>query len=303
MRVAITGASGLIGTELATSLRGDGHDVLRLVRGEPRSPAADEVRWNPAAGYVDLERLEGLDALVHLAGAGVGNRPWTPGYRREVMDSRVQGTTTIATALAQLSAPPAVLVSASAIGVYGDAGDRVVDETAPAGEGFLAEVVVAWERAADPARAAGIRVVHPRTGLVMTSRGGILPKIVLPYKIGAGGRIGSGRQWWSGVSLDDEVAALRFMIDDSTLSGPVNLAAPEPARNADWNELLGRLLHRPAVLAVPAAVLRLAGKPLGGQLEEMLLFSQRVRPAALEEAGFAFAHPDVASILGWALSR
>lgn len=303
MRVAITGASGLIGTALATSLRGDGHEVLRLVRGEPRSPRQDEVRWNPGAGYVDLEPMEGVDAVVHLAGAGVGNRPWTSSYRRELVDSRVKGTATLATALAQLARQPAVLVSASAIGWYGDGGDRVLDETEPAGDGFLADLVVDWEQAADPARAAGIRVVHPRTGLVMAREGGLLEKVLLPYKIGLGGRIGSGRQWWSGVSLVDEVAALRFMIDRSGLEGPVNLAAPEPARNAEWNERIGERLHRPTVLAVPGPLLRLLGKPIGGQLEEMLLFSQRVVPSVLLDAGFEFQHRDAEAILDWAVPR
>jgi uncharacterized protein (TIGR01777 family) len=303
MRVAITGASGLIGTALAESLRGDGHEVLRLVRGEPRNPEPDEVRWSPDAGYVDLEQLEGVDAVVHLAGAGVGDRPWTPSYRRTLRDSRVRGTHTIATALTQLDARPSVLVSASAIGYYGDAGDRVVDETASSGGGFLAGVVRAWESAADPARTAGIRVVHPRSGLVMTGRGGLLPRLLLPFKVGLGGRVGHGRQWWSGISLVDEVAALRFLISHEDLAGPVNLAAPEPARNTDWTSLIGELLHRPTRLAAPTLALRAVDGLLGNQASEMVLFSQRARPAVLEGAGFVFQHPDPESILRAALSE
>jgi uncharacterized protein (TIGR01777 family) len=303
MRVAITGASGLIGTALRESLQRDGHEVLRMVRGEPRTPQPDEVRWNPPAGYVDVERLEGVDAVVHLAGAGVGDRPWTPGYRKVLLDSRVHGTGAIASALAQLQNRPEVLVSASAMGYYGNAGDRVLDEHAPQGEGFLADIVGDWEAAADPARAAGIRVVHPRSGLVMTRRGGLLPPMLLPFRLGVGGRIGSGRQWWSAISLADEVAAIRFMIEHRELSGPVNLAAPEPARNADWTTLIGERLHRPTLVRVPATVLQVLGKPVGGQLEEMLLFSQRMQPAVLEGAGFQFTHPDPPSILDWALDH
>jgi uncharacterized protein (TIGR01777 family) len=301
MRVAISGASGLIGKALAESLRSDDHDVLRLVRGEPRNPESDEVRWSPDAGYVDLERLEGVDAVVHLAGAGVGDRPWTAGYRRTIRESRVRGTGTIATAIAQLETPPAVLVSASAMGYYGDAGDAVLDEAAPSGEGFLASVVRAWEAAADPAREAGIRVVHPRSGLVMTNHGGLLPRLLLPFKIGVGGRIGSGQQWWSGISLHDEVAALRFLIDSHDLSGPVNLAAPTAGRNAEWVELIGKLLHRPTRVPLPAFALKIADPVLGHQPSEMLLFSQRMQPVVLERAGFQFAHDDPESILTWAV--
>jgi uncharacterized protein (TIGR01777 family) len=303
MRVAITGASGLIGTALDASLRADRHDVLRMVRGEPRSPAPDEVRWNPDAGYVDLDRLDGVDAVVHLAGAGVGDRPWTPGYRKTILESRERGTGTIAAALAQLDQPPKVLVSASAIGYYGDAGDTEVDEQAPTGDGFLAEVVRVWEGAAEPARAAGIRVVHPRSGLVMTKRGGLLPRMLIPFKLGVGGPVGNGRQWWSGISLADEVAALRFLIDHDELAGPVNVAAPQPGRNADWAELIGRTLHRPNWLRLPTIALRLADQLVGDQASEMLRFSQRVRPAVLEAAGFQFAHPDPESILGWAMEN
>lgn len=301
MRVAITGASGLIGGALRESLQRDGHEVVRLVRGEPRVPEPDEVRWNPKAGYVDIERLEDLDALVHLA-ASSPIRPWLGNQHRVLRDSRVDGTGTIAAALAQLSRPPRVLVCASSIGYYGDGGDARLDETAPPGNGYAAGVVRDWEAAADPARAAGIRVVHPRSGLVMTRRGGGLPLFTLPFRFGLGGRIGPGTQYWSGISLADEISALRFLIDHDGLSGPVNVTMPEPATNAQWAEAIGRALHRPTVVPAPTMALKIADKALRGQATEMLLFSQRVVPAALLAAGFQFAHPDVESILTWALA-
>jgi len=276
--------------------------VVRLVRGAPQVPGPDEIRWNPTAGYVDVERLESIDAVVHLAGSNP-SRPWLGGQQQLFRDSRVIGTATIATALTQLSRPPGVLVSASAIGYYGDGGDRRLDETAPPGDGFLASVVQAWEAAADPARAAGIRVVHPRSGLVMTRRGGLLPLMLLPFRIGLGGRIGPSTQYWSGISLADEVSALRFLIDHDDLSGPVNVAMPNPATNAQWTEAIGAALHRPTVVPVPTPALKLADRALRGQATEMLLFSQRIQPAALEAAGFTFAHPDARSILDWALSH
>ena len=302
MRVAVTGASGLIGSALVESLKRDHHEVLRFVRGEPRTPAPDEVRWNPTAGYVDVERLEGLDAVVHLAGSSTA-KPWLGGQQREFRDSRVVGTGTIAAALAQLDRPPAVLVAGSAIGFYGDGADRPLDESAPAGQGFLAEVVQDWEAAAEPARAAGIRVVHSRTGLVMSRRGGLLPLMTLPFRLGLGGRLGPGTQYWSGISLADEVSALRFLIDQPELTGPVNLAMPEPATNAEWTQAIGRALRRPTRVTVPRLALKIADKPLSGQATEMLLFSQRVVPAKLLGAEFAFAHPDVSAVLAWALAQ
>ena len=300
MRVAITGASGLIGSALLESLQRDGHEVLRLVRGKPRTPAPDEVRWNPTAGYVDVERLEGLDALVHLAATNPA-RPWLGNQHRSFRDSRVNGTGTIAAALAQLVRPPQVFVCGSAIGYYGDGGDAWLDETAPLGDGYAASVVRDWEAAADPARAAGIRVVHSRSGLVMSRRGGVLPLLTLPFRLGLGGRIGPGTQYWSGISLGDEVSALRFLIDHDKLSGPVNVAMPDPVTNAEWTEAIGRALHRPTAVTVPRVALKIADQPLRNQATEMLLFSERIKPAALLSAGFRFEHADPASILAWAL--
>lgn len=303
MRVAVTGASGLIGSALVPHLRAEGHEVIRLVRGTARQP--DEVSWDPATGYVDLAALEGSQAVVHLAGAGVGDHRWTEAYKAEIRDSRVRGTDTIARAVAQLDQEPEVLVSGSAIGYYGDTGDRVVDETAPAGSSFLADVVVAWEAAADPARDAGIRVVHPRTGLVLGGptrvwRGrspslsmGLLWPI---FSLGAGGRLGPGTQWWSYISLRDEVRALSFLL--TNLDGPVNLTAPNPATNAEVTRELGALLRRPTALPVPAAVL----KGVLGEFSSEILGSIRVRPARLLEAGFEFRDPTIRDTLTWVKS-
>lgn len=291
MKVAVTGASGLIGSALVADLRGDGHDVARLVRREPA--AADEIRWDPASGDVDLAGLAGAQAVVHLAGAGIGDRRWTDSYRRVILDSRVQGTTTIAQALARLDPPPRVLVSASAIGYYGDTGEREVDECSPPGRDFLASVVSRWESAAAPARDAGVRVVHPRTGLVLTRRGGALRRMLPFFRMGVGGRLGSGRQYWSFISLADEIRALRFLIDTEALAGPVNLTTATPVTNAEVTRTLGQLLHRPAVLPVPAVALRIA---FGGFASD-LLGGQRVRPLRLLDTGFTYHHPDITSAL------
>ncbi|TAK69221.1 MAG: TIGR01777 family protein [Actinomycetota bacterium] len=283
MKVVISGASGLIGSALVASLAADGHEVVRLVRRTPAAP--DEARWDPAGGTVDSAALRDCDAVVHLAGAGVGDHRWTPAYRQEIRASRVDGTTTLATAVAQLDRPPQVFVSASAIGVYGDTGSRTVDETAPAADGFLPEVVQAWEAAADPARAAGIRTVHPRSGLVLSRHGGALGRMLPIARLGLLGPLGGGRQYWSYISRRDEVAALRFLIDTPGLAGPVNLTAPHPATNAEVTRALGALLRRPAVLPVPAFALRVV---LGGFSDEVL-GSRRVVPDRLERSGFQWS--------------
>lgn len=290
MQIAITGSTGLIGSALVRALRDEGRTVLRLVRRRPA--AGDEVRWDPF-GEVDAAALEGVDAVVHLAGAGIGDRRWTSCYKRQIRDSRVEGTRTLARALAAMDRPPAVLVSASGTGFYGDTGDRAVDEGAPGGSGFLADVCRDWEAAALPAAEAGIRVVHPRTGLVLAREGGLLGRTLPLFRAGLGGRLGTGRQWMSWIALADEVAALRFLIDGD-LDGPVDLTAPEPVTNAVYTRTLGRALHRPTLLAVPATALRLA---LGGFADEAALVSQRVLPARLGKAGFRFRYPDLAGAL------
>jgi uncharacterized protein (TIGR01777 family) len=286
MKIAITGASGLIGSALAHDLEGDGHEVLRLVRREPRKPG--EARWEPG-GEVDTAALEGVDAVVHLAGAGIGDKRWSEEHKRRIRESRLAGTRTIATALAGLADGPAVLVCGSAIGYYGDTGERDADEDAPQGEGFLARLVADWEAAARPAADAGIRLVLPRTGVVLARRGGMLGKLLPLFKLGLGGRLGNGRQWMSWISLTDQVAALRFLIEGN-LSGPVNLTAPRPVTNAEYTRALARAVGRPAPWVVPRLPLRVA---LGGFADEGVFVSQRVVPRRLTEAGFTFAHPDL----------
>lgn len=290
--VAISGASGLIGSALAAFLATGGHRVLRLVRRAPAAP--DEVAWDPAAGTVDRTALEGVDAIVHLAGESLAAGRWTAARRRRILASRVDSTRLLATAAAALERPPRALVSASAVGFYGDTGERVADEDSPAGAGFLAEVCAAWEAAADPARIAGIRVVHPRFGVVLASAGGALAKLVPVFRVGAGGPVGTGRQWMSWASLDDALGALLFLIARETLAGPVNVVAPEPVRNREFARTLGRVLGRPALVPVPAAALRLA---YGEMAQQTLLASSRVIPARLAAAGFRPLRPGLEEAL------
>ncbi|MFI2369760.1 TIGR01777 family oxidoreductase [Streptomyces sp. NPDC018833] len=286
-RIAVTGASGLIGTALVRSLRADGHEVVRLVR--HAAGAGDEVEWDPRRQYVDVAGLVGCDAVVHLAGAGVGDRRWTQAYRKEIRDSRVLGTTAIAEAVASLDTPPRVLISGSAVGFYGDTGDRPVDEDAPPGDGFLPGVCVEWEEAAEPAQEAGIRTVLARTGLVVARHGGAWGRMFPLFRAGLGGRLGSGCQYWSFIALHDEVAALRHLLDTESLSGPVNLTAPEPVTNREVTRAMARVLHRPALLAVPTPALRLAL----GEMASDVLTSQRALPSRLLESGFSFAFPRI----------
>lgn len=294
--IAVTGASGLIGRALVPALRAQGHRVLRLVR--KTATSADEVQWDPKAGTVDLEALAGTRAVIHLAGAGVGDHRWTDAYKQEIRDSRVLGTRTIATAMAALQPKPAVLVAGSAIGWYGDTGDRAVDESSPAGTGFLADVVEAWEAAADPAREAGIRVVHARTGLVVAKQGGAWARLFPIFRLGLGGKLGSGRQYWSWISLRDEVSALMYLVD-SNLTGPVNLTAPNPATNAEVTAAMGKVLGRPTLFPVPAVALKTAL----GEFSTEILSSARVLPKVLEQAGFQWQDRDIASAISTALDR
>lgn len=291
--VAITGASGLIGSALAEALRADGITVRPLVRRPVQSPT--EIHWQPGSP-LDPEALRGVAAVVHLAGAGVGDHRWTAAYKKEILDSRVAGTDTIARAIAGMAVPPRVLVSASAIGYYGDTGDRIVDEDSPAGTGFLADVVAAWEGAADPARAAGIPVVHPRTGLVVSSRGGAWAKMFPLFKAGVGGKLGSGKQYWSWISLADEVKALRALLSGD-LTGPVNLTAPMANANREVTQAMGAVLGRPTVLPVPAVAL----KAVLGEFSSEVLGSARVKPSRLLAAGFDWEHPTIESAIKAAL--
>jgi hypothetical protein len=277
--------------------------VVRVGRAAPRgtgTPQLRDVRWDPDAGRLDPRELEGVDAVVHLAGASVADR-WTPAHKRAIEDSRVRGTALLAETLARLARPPRVLVSASAVGFYGDRGDEVLDERSAPGAGFLADVARKWEGATAAAERAGIRVVHARLGVVLSPAGGALPKLVLPFQLGAGGRVGDGRQWWSLVALDDVVGALHFAVATDALRGPVNVVSPEPMTNADFARTLGRVLHRPAFAAAPAFAVRLAmGRE---QADEVVLASQRVEPRALRDAGFVFRHPTVEAALRHELGK
>ncbi|OKK08254.1 epimerase [Streptomyces sp. CB03234] len=286
-RIAVTGSTGLIGTALVRSLRSDGHEVVRLVRRPAQS--GDEVEWDPKRQYVDAAGLVGCDAVVHLAGAGVGERRWNEAYKKEIRDSRVLGTAAIAEAVASLDTPPKVLLCGTALGYYGDTGSRAVDETAPAGDGFLPSVCVEWEEAAAAAEEAGIRVAYARTGLVVAREGGAWGRLFPLFRAGLGGRLGNGEQYWSFISLHDEVAALRHILDTESLAGPVNLTAPDPVTNREVTAAMGRVLRRPAFLHVPAPALRIAL----GDFASDVLGSQRVLPARLLNSGFRFAFPTI----------
>ena len=288
MRVAITGSSGLIGTALRTSLEGDGHEVLRIVRG---AGGAGRVPWDIERGQLDPSALDGIDAAVHLAGAGIADKRWTDDHKRAIRESRTKGTALLSTALAALDRPPAVLVSGSGIDFYGDRGDEVLTEASESGPpGFLTAVVEAWEAATAPAEAAGIRVAHIRTSMVLAAKGGALAKMASFAKLGLLGKMGSGRQWMSWITLDDEVRAIRFVLEGD-LSGPVNLASPNPVTNEAFTKALGRALHRPTFLPVPTFGPKLL---LGKELADTLLFeSKRVVPEKLERAGFQFKQADL----------
>jgi len=294
MRVLVTGSSGLIGGELVAELRRRGEEVTRLVR-RPAT-GGDEASWDPARGTIEAEKLEGHDAVVHLAGVGIGDHRWTESHKRAVRDSRVLGTGLLARTLAGLSSPPRVLASGSAVGYYGyDGGDEVMTDASAKGAGFLADVVDDWENAATPAAQAGIRVANVRSGVVLTAKGGALKKQLLPFKLGLGGRLGTGRQWLSWISLEDEVAAIIHLLGAEDLLGPVNVTSPEPVTNADFTATLAGVLKRPAFMPVPTLALNaLFGREM---TQEMLLGGQRVLPAALERSGFAFASPSLEEAL------
>ncbi|HSF26501.1 MAG TPA: TIGR01777 family oxidoreductase [Actinomycetes bacterium] len=287
MRVAVTGASGFIGGHLVPALRTAGHDVVRLVRRAPSAP--DEVSWDPQSGVVDTAALGRVDAAIHLAGAGIGDRRWTTGYKRTVIDSRVEGTSTLARALAAMDPRPAVLVSASGIGYYGETGPTPTDESGPLDDTFAAQVCQQWESAADPAREAGIRVVHPRSAPVIARRGGAYGRLRLVLRTGLGGPLGSGRQYWSWITLEDEIRAMLFALEQARLEGPVNFVAPNPVTNAELMRACARALHRPALVPVPAFALRL----VLGEFATELLISQRIVPRKLLDAGFSFTHAEI----------
>ena len=297
MDVAITGASGLIGTALGESLRAAGHTVRPLVRRPSEAPGA--VRWDPDAGTIDADALAGVDVVVHLAGAGIGDARLTASRKRVVLESRTRGTELIARTVAALDPRPRVLLSASAVGWYGSRGDEVLTERSGPGDDFGARVCAAWEDAAQPAVDAGVRTALMRIAPVLSGRGGVLPRMALPFRFFAGGHLGSGRQWMSWVGLDDVVRIVPFLVEHDEIAGPVNVTAPGPVTNREVTAALGRVLHRPTVLPVPAPALRLA---LGTERADgLLLASQRVLPEVLTAAGYDFLHPDIDSALGAAL--
>jgi uncharacterized protein (TIGR01777 family) len=298
MRILMAGASGFLGTRLVERLRGHGHDVTRLVRRPARS--ADEIPWQPSAGQLDPAPVAAADVVINLAGAGVGDKRWTPGYKSEIRSSRVDSTGTIARTIKTLPAgdrPPALLNS-SAVGWYGDAGDREVTEESPAGTGFLPDVCRVWEAAARPAEDAGVRVALLRTGLPLDEHGGLLKPQMLPFRLGVGAKLGSGRQWLPWIAMEDWLRAVAFLLD-TDVAGPVNLVGPAPVTNAEFTEAFGRVLHRPTLLQVPGFALHVALGEFAGEA----IKSQRVLPAVLTRAGFTWTYPTVEEALRAAVGR
>ena len=287
-RIAITGSSGLIGSALVGHLKSEGHTVQRLVRRDPVS--SDEIKWDPKTGYVDIEALRGVDAVIHLAGVGVGDKRWSKKYRAEILNSRLLGTTAIANAVAEIK--PSVFISASAIGWYGESGNRGVIESDSSGDDFLAAVCREWEAAADLA-GTSVRTVKIRTGLVLDPTGGALGKMLPLFRIGLGGKLGSGKQWWSWITLHDHIRAIDFILSHKEIEGPVNLTSPNPVTNQEFTSALARAMKRPALFPAPAIALKLA---LGGFSSE-ILSSKKVIPQKLSEAGFTWDYPHVSSAL------
>lgn len=297
MKILITGSTGLVGTALVPALIRSGHTVCRLVRQQTvlKSGANDgfQVAWNPATGDLGGAAV-GAEAVVNLAGASIADRRWTAARKAELHSSRVETTRALVRALAKMNARPRVLVSASAIGVYGNRGDEALTEESPAGNGFLAGLANAWEAEALKAEALGIRVVLARFGIILARHGGALPRMMMPFRFFAGGRIGSGKQWMSWLSLDDAVAIVRFALEDGNVRGPINAISPQPVTNSEFTKVLGAAMHRPALLPAPAFGLRLA---LGEMADALLLSSQRVLPQRLQQLGYIFAHSDLAAAL------
>lgn len=293
MKIAIAGASGLVGGALVPELRDAGHDVVRLVR--RAAQADDEASWDPAAGTVDLARLAGTEAIVNLAGENIGAGRWSAARRERILRSRVDATRTLIVAIAALTPKPAVLVNASAVGFYGDRGEERLGEGSAIGHGFLPEVCLAWETHAEGAARRGVRTARLRFGVVLAREGGALPRMARPFRLGLGGRLGDGRQWMSWVALDDAVRAIRAVVENDALDGPINVTAPAPIRNADFTAALARVLRRPAVLAVPRWALQaVVGRAMA---DEALLASTRAVPERLLAAGFSFRHPEAAGAL------
>jgi len=298
MRVAVSGTTGLIGSALVPALRRRGHHVVRMVRdGSGSTP--DAIAWDPARGILDAGSLTGLDAVIHLGGVPVDAR-WTPDYKRSIMSSRVDSTALLARTLARLRPAPTVFVVASAVGIYGDRGNEILDERSAPGTGFLADVGRAWEAAASPARDAGVRTVHARFGIVLSRAGGALAKMLPAFELGAGGKIGRGTQWMSWIVRDEVIRVIEYTLDATSVSGPVNVTAPAPVTNAEFAKTLGHVLHRPTLAMIPAFALRLA---YGELADAALLASQRVVPHVLEQLGFDFRYPTLEIALRRALEK
>ena len=298
MRILVSGSHGLVGKALITALAPDGHEIVRLVRDKPSGAA--EVEWHPNEGRLAASALEGIDAVVHLAGESIASGRWTNEKKRAILDSRVKGTALLSNAIAQVSRPPSVFVSASAIGYYGNRGDEVLTEKSAPGNDFLANVCVEWENATRPAIEKGIRTVHTRFGIILDANEGALGKMLTPFQMGVGGRVGSGKQWVSWISIEDVVNGLISVIGDKSVSGPVNFVAPNAVTNAEFTKVLGHVLSKPTLFPVPAFGVRMA---FGEMADALLLSSQRVKPVVLEERGFRFKWPMLEPALRHLLAR
>ncbi len=287
MKVVIAGASGLVGSVLVKKLNAEGVEVARLVR---KTAGSGEIEWQPDRGTIDASALEGCDAIINLAGDGIANGRWTEEKKRRILDSRVNGTRLLSETMANLSRKPATFINASAIGFYGSRGDELVDEDSRPGEGFLAKVCREWEAATAPAERAGIRVIKLRLGVILTKQGGIMGSMLMPFKLGLGGKVGAGNQVMSWVAMDDVVSAISFILSHQTLRGPINVVAPRPVTNAEFTKTLGRVLSRPTFMAMPTFAARLA---FGEMADEMMLSSTRVAGKVLNDAGFRFQYPEL----------
>jgi len=293
METLVTGATGFVGTAVVGALRAGGANVRRLVRSRP-TPGADDFLWDPSAGHLDVSALDGLDAVVHLAGENIAGGRWTEARKRRIRESRVDGTSLLAARLAALERPPRVFVSASAVGYYGNRGAELLTEASPPGKGFLARVCVDWEAALQPAADRGIRTLALRFGVILSRSGGALAKMLRPFKLGVGGTMGDGRQYMSWITLDDVVGAIRHALASESLAGPVNAVAPKPVTNLEFTKTLGRVLHRPTIFPLPAPAARLA---LGEMADELLLASTRVEPRRLPDSGYTFRFPTIEGAL------
>lgn len=293
MKILISGSHGLVGKALSSSLKNDGHEVLHLVRRE-RLFGSPEIEWDPKRAVIDGEHLEGLNTVIHLAGESIAEGRWTAEKKQRIRDSRVLGTQVLSEALGKLSHPPKALLCASAVGFYGDRGSEILTEASARGTGFLADVCLEWERATEPAAEKGIRVVKLRFGVILSVEGGALAKMLTPFRMGVGGRVGSGEQWMSWIALADVVAAIKFIVNDKSLSGPINIVAPNPVTNEEFTQELGKVLSRPTLLSMPAFGARLA---FGEMADALLLSSQRVEPAMLNKSGYHFLEPDLPGAL------